>query len=247
MAVYKTVDSDALDKNLKNIADSIREKGGTSAKLTFPEGFTSAINGIETFSDVLDSIINGSITELDNSTAARLGQYAFAYSENLRRVNLTGVKYSNTAAFTNCFALETLLLPNLVGYTYQYMAAYCENLREVDIRQASYISNHTFHQCISLTSLDLHKAGTIASNAFNGATNLETLILRMDSVPSLTSANAFTDTKIEAGQGYIYVPAALIESYKTASNWSSFRTRFRALENYTVDGTVTGDLDTDRI
>jgi hypothetical protein len=33
----------------------------------------------------------------------------------------------------------------------------------------------------------------------------------------------------------------LLESYKITTNWSSFATQFRALENYTVDGTITGE------
>lgn len=36
------------DTELTNIANAIREKGGTTASLVFPSGFTSAITAIET-------------------------------------------------------------------------------------------------------------------------------------------------------------------------------------------------------
>jgi hypothetical protein len=54
-------------------------------------------------------------------------------------------------------------------------------------------------------------------------------------------------TRIEKGTGYIYVPADLVDSYKAATNWSTFAAQFRALEDYTVDGTITGELDITKI
>jgi hypothetical protein len=41
--------------------------------------------------------------------------------------------------------------------------------------------------------------------------------------------------------GYIYVPRAMIETLSSATNWSALQ--FRAIEDYTVDGTTTGELD----
>ena len=55
------------------------------------------------------------------------------------------------------------------------------------------------------------------------------------------------DGPIMKGEGYIYVPRALVDSYKVATNWSSWATQFRALEDYTVDGTTTGELDETKI
>ena len=43
--------------------------------------------------------------------------------------------------------------------------------------------------------------------------------------------------------GYIYVPSALLASYQSATNWSSISNRIRALEQYTVDGTIDGEFD----
>ena len=48
MAFDKVVDSTALDGNLKNVANAIRAKGKTTASLTFPNGFISAIQTIQT-------------------------------------------------------------------------------------------------------------------------------------------------------------------------------------------------------
>jgi len=48
MAVDKLVDGTQLDLDLTNIANAIRAKGETSANLSFPSGFISAIQSIPT-------------------------------------------------------------------------------------------------------------------------------------------------------------------------------------------------------
>ena len=88
----------------------------------------------------------------------------------------------------------------------------------------------------------------VAFNTFSNSTNLTCLALRtQNNICTLSGWSAFDDTPIYDGDGYIYVPSALIEQYKTATNWTYFATKFRALEDYTVDGTVTGALDTSKI
>lgn len=48
MAVDKLVDSAQLDADLTSVANAIRTKGGTSGALSFPNGFISAVEAIET-------------------------------------------------------------------------------------------------------------------------------------------------------------------------------------------------------
>jgi hypothetical protein len=54
-------------------------------------------------------------------------------------------------------------------------------------------------------------------------------------------------TKIASGTGYIYVPAARVNNYKSATYWKDYAAQIRALEDYTVDGTITGALDPNKI
>lgn len=46
--VIKLVNATSLDNGLTSIADAIRTKGGTSADLTFPDGFVDAVEAIPT-------------------------------------------------------------------------------------------------------------------------------------------------------------------------------------------------------
>jgi hypothetical protein len=78
--------------------------------------------------------------------------------------------------------------------------------------------------------LDFAKVTHIAEFAFAYSYFLETLILRGDTVCTLSATNAFTSTKIASKTGYIYVPRALVDNYKAATNWSGYQ--FRAIEDY---------------
>lgn len=83
-----------------------------------------------------------------------------------------------------------------------------------------------------VTHLDLSTVTTIGSNAFTECGALSTLILRSDTVCTLTATNAFNSTPIASGTGYIYVPSALVDEYKAATNWSTYADQFRAIEDY---------------
>ena len=61
MAYDKVVDSAALDSKLTQVADAIRTKGNTSADLQFPSGFISAIQAIQTGTElkIIVSVASG--------------------------------------------------------------------------------------------------------------------------------------------------------------------------------------------
>lgn len=109
------------------------------------------------------------------------------------------------------------------------------------------VGKYAFSSCTVLALVDLPNATKVDSNAFEGCTVLQTLILRGNAVATLGGTNAFNRTPIASGEGYIYVPAALVNSYKAATNWSTYAAQFRALEDYTVDGTITGEIDESKI
>jgi hypothetical protein len=82
------------------------------------------------------------------------------------------------------------------------------------------------------------------SNAFNSTYSLKTIILRRSVICALASTNAFsgcyhlhgTKNSTYNPNGdkdcYIYVPRDLVDSYKSASNWSKFASQIRAIEDY---------------
>ena len=63
----------AYDSELTSIADAIRQKGGTSADLTYPNGFVTAIQNIQTGTDTSDATLNSNSQLLSGVTAYSQG------------------------------------------------------------------------------------------------------------------------------------------------------------------------------
>ena len=110
-----------------------------------------------------------------------------------------------------------------------------------------------------MKTVDLPVASYIKNSGFLNDYSLTALILRNDTVCSLANKTAFTGcyhilgttnatyNPTGAKDGYIYVPSALVETYAADTNWVTYASQLRILEDYTVDGTVTGALDESKI
>lgn len=119
----------------------------------------------------------------------------------------------------------------------------------------SFIGDDAFYGCYELTTIDFPAVTNIGNSAFKYCASLVTTILRNESMVSLAYKSVFdncyhikgitnsTYNPTGAKNGYFYVPSVLYDSYTTDSNWSTYASQFRKLEEWTVDGTVTGELD----
>lgn len=221
MANYKVVDADQLNADLTSVADAIRERGGTSDQMVFPEGFVSAVDGIPDYSG---QVIDGSIEHYSNKTIKTMRNYAFQMCLSLKSIELPELTDPGWYAFQRCEALETAIVPKI---------------------QKAY--SHCFAVCSKLKTLDFHNLQAMYDNAFAycGIKNL--ILRRTDGLATLDATSALSNNPIANGTGYIYVPRSLVDSYKNATNWSVYANQFRALEDYTVDGTTTGELDESKI
>jgi hypothetical protein len=121
----------------------------------------------------------------------------------------------------------------------------CPSLVSVNLPSATKIARLAFSGCTALTTVDLGAVTSIISNAFDGCSSLKTLILRSPTIVE-TDNYLLDGTAIQTSGGFIYVPASLLSNYKTHDDWSLYQSKFRALEDYTVDGTTTGELDPDK-
>lgn len=186
--------------------------------------------------EVARAIVSKTITEYADNNITKVGSYAFYACNQLTFIDLPLVKDIGNYAFYNCSRLKSVVIPSVW-----------------EIKESG------FSACTSLKTVDLSVDVYIRDNAFTNCNNLKAIILRSETMSKLFNTNVFdgcyhflgtAHTIINptgAKDGYIYVPSALVESYKTASNWSEFATQFRALEDYTVDGTITGALDETKI
>lgn len=156
------------------------------------------------------ALLSNTMTELKNSIVTSLRSRACQSATALVTVNLPLVTTVGTYAFHGCSSLVTVTLPKLIS-----------------------IASQTFYSCTKLQRADCGQLRNIPAQAFNGCPVLTELILRKtSSICTLGNVNGVNNTAIGKGTGYIYVPAALIEQYKAAANWSTFAAQFRAIEDY---------------
>lgn len=240
------------DASLADIADAIREKNGTEETYK-PAEMGAAVRAIESGGgvDYLEKRISGEVGlyEYYSENIVKLRNSAFVNDINLLSINLPNCESIGDAAFKYCSKLKKVELPKLKtvsGTNGHFQGSAIEECRFPSLNNTS--NYPVFDTSQSLTKAILDSPKAVISVGFHTCSSLKTVIIyRQDTIVTLANVNAFTATPIVSGTGYIYVPKALIETYKTATNWVTYANQFRALEDYTVDGTTTGALDESKI
>ena len=121
---------------------------------------------------------------------------------------------------------------NTVTIIGRYGLAGCTKLTSVVLPAVRTTDGNSMNGCSALTKADFSNLKKIRYSTFYSNKNLVTLIIRTQVVATLENMSAFKDTPIASGKGYVYVPSALVNSYKTATNWSTYADQIRAIEDY---------------
>ena len=121
---------------------------------------------------------------------------------------------------------------NTVTIIGRYGLADCTKLTSVVLPAVSTMDGNSMIGCSALTKADFSNLKTIRYSTFYSNKNLVTLIIRTQVVATLENTSAFKDTPIVSGKGYVYVPSALVNSYKSATHWSTYADQIRAIEDY---------------
>lgn len=160
--------------------------------------------------DDAKSIVERTIITYSNKEVKTVGIRAFSHCASLVSVDLPEVTTIGQHGFNSCSKLERVEFPKLTTLLPGDNFTYCSALKYADLGLVS-----------NLPSWSLAN------------TPLETVILRKaDSICTLQTTNALSGTPIAKGTGYVYVPKTLVDSYKTATNWSTYASQIRAIEDY---------------
>ena len=107
-----------LKSELTLVANAIRAKGGTTEPLAWPDGFATAISGIETGGgDNAAGVIDKSVTSI-TSNVAEVGQYAFYGCEHLESASFPEATTICGGAFAGCKALVSISGPKVTEIKY---------------------------------------------------------------------------------------------------------------------------------
>lgn len=107
-----------------------------------------------------------------------------------------------------------------------YSFYYCSNLTSITIPDSvTSIGTSSFSGCSSLVSITIPDSVTNIGNlVFAYCLNLIKITILATTPPTLGNINSFS------GDNYsIYVPAASVEAYKAATNWSALSSRIQAI------------------
>lgn len=157
--------------------------------------------------------------------------FAFGNCYQLSRISFPECTTIEYGAF-NCCPIKEAVFPKCVRLASVPFLSSTTPLLEVAVFPAlSSLAENRFDACANLKTFVLKDCTYIASNAFVSCTSLESLYVLGSSVATLSADAYFSplgSTKIPT-DGYIYVPASLVDSYKEATTWSKYSSRFEGL------------------
>ena len=158
-----------------------------------------------------------SLTNISLPNCSYVSNNGFEGCSNLISINLPLCKSITFGLFSKCLKLTYVSLPlciRIEGYAFSS----CYTLPSIDFPNCKFIDYYAFNYCSALSLINLPLCSYIGDRAFYDCSNLSQVYL--NSVTSVTTiqSNTFSNCpKLTS----IYVPASLVDAFKTATNWSS--------------------------
>ncbi len=168
-----------------------------------------------------------SITIPDSVTSISID--AFYYCTSLSSVTIgSGVTTIGNDAFNSCSGLTSITIPDSVTSIGSSSFYDCTSIANVTIgNSVKTIGNLAFNYCRGLTSVTIPDSVTsIGEEAFDNCTSLTSVTVNALTPPKL--GNSVFDNTNDCP---IYVPAESANSYKSASGWSTYKSRIQPIPN----------------
>lgn len=164
---------------------------------------------------------------VNGETEGKIPPAVFGHCTGLVRIDLPKAKKFDSSIFSNCSSLKEVFFPSMTGVISNYLFQGCTSMIKATFPSAVTAINAydrwtaPFYNCPRLQALIL-KSPTLINLRDNEALIGDISVINVALSPKYQGDNP----------GYIYVPKALVEDYKTATNWSVFADKFRAIEDY---------------
>jgi hypothetical protein len=164
---------------------------------------------VEYYNDRVTSLRSGmfsnlNITSVDFPNLKTINTSCFANAKNLTNVNIPNATSIFNSAFQGCSGLKTMYLPKVVRL-YPGVFSNSNYLELVYTRDLKNLDAQTFSNC----------------------SRLKTLIIDSNTVPVLQNSNAFYNVTSVV----IYVKDGMIDSFKSASNWSGLSFEYKPISD----------------
>lgn len=170
------------------------------------------------------------LTTINCPNLKTVGSQAFTGCGELTNINVPLLETMSGAPFQECHKITEINMPMLTDMGYGF--SYCTGLIKAILPKITNVPSLGFRDCTSLKMLDFSNLTSIGGDyndkAFVGCTALDTIILRGNTICEIgdTTFDGYSEDEntpfaVGGTGGTVYVPEALIESYKTAENWST--------------------------
>ena len=164
-----------------------------------------------------------------------VGTNAFQSCSKLSTASLPLVTTLGSSAFQGCTSLVNMSLPMcsvIQSSTFQG----CFSLMSIDLPKCERLEFSAFANCYNLSWVNLPIVSSFRTGAFINCSRLATVILLSTSIVTMQHSSVFFNTPMKSSGylgyfGSIYVPADLVDSYKTATNWTYFADRITSIDN----------------
>lgn len=190
---------------------------------------------------------NNSVFETIEEMVGTNQFYAITTKGEISMPNITSVP---DACFASAAAITKFTGHNVTNLGRQSFSS-TSGIVTIDCPNVEILGNQAF-QGSGVQYISLNKVKEVGTQTFNGATRLEiaefdslekiiggmcfynckelkALILRKSSVVTLAPTNAFDNSGVKLGTGFVYVPDELVDNYKSATNWSAIADRVKGL------------------
>lgn len=176
------------------------------------------------------------LTTVDMPNMTSIGSSTFSDCSNLQSVNMPNVTSIGANGFYRCSALTSVDMPNVTSIGTNAFSN-CSKLQSVNMPNVTSIDTNAFNTCSKLTSVNMPNVISIGGSAFRRSSLSSALIgsactsianyafyetqsgvitIEATTPPALGGTSAF-----EIGTKII-VPVGCGETYKTATNWTTF-------------------------
>lgn len=201
----------------------------------FPEGIESVSDYMFFECTSLSSVV------IPNSVTS-IGDYAFRSCTSLTTIDIPdGVTHIGQNAFRSCEGLTSLVLPSSLE-TMDELAFYnCNKVKSVIIPEGvTEIKRLAFDYCSGLQNITIPSTvESIEESAFNWCYGLKIINCKANDVPAFTP-----NSLVSSFKGVIYVPAASVDAYKQAENWSAFASFIQPAPSINLAGVNNGFIGT---
>lgn len=227
-----------LQNAKSDIKASIENKGVTVGDGTI-DTYASKINEISTSSAVL-----GTKTITENGTYKASDDNLDGYSSV--EVATSGVDindyFDTSKYFPNAFSHYLGAAVKKIPYfdsskndKFEAYFYYLENLIELPL--LDYSKGTSFVNfckgCSKLQTIDISTANCSkvknSAGMFSDCSSLIKLIINNPVLFPMTHYNMLQSTPIEKGTGYVYVPDDMVDTYKSATNWSTYASQIKGM------------------